>query len=135
MAFPAEILQAGISIADSLTKGAQSSITLRQASGSGPSGDLTYDDPIQLKAVVDYTSKVTIRNAEIIHISATVTILEPVPVNGAILDPPRTEPIDTRDKITLPDGSTGLVKSVPGSVNNPNTGTGFIQVIEIGPRG
>lgn len=134
MAFPAEVIQSGVSIANSLTKGVQPSITIHQLTGMGPSGDATYATPITVSAIVDYTNKVSIRNGQILTVSATVTILDPVPVNGAVTDPPRVEPIDVRDKIILPDGTTGSIISVPGAVYNPNSGTGFIQVIEIGNR-
>jgi hypothetical protein len=134
MSFPAELIESGISIANSLTKGVQGSIILEQLTGMGPSGDATYGTAIPLSAVVDYTNKVSIRGGQILTISATVTILETVPANGAITDPPRVEPIDPRDRITLPDGTSGQIISTPGAVNNPNTGTGFIQNIEIGNR-
>lgn len=134
MAFPAEVLQIGIDIIDSQTKGAQSQIKLEQFTGSGPSGDMTYADPVFPFAVVDYSNKVSIRGGQIVTVSATLTITERVEPNLTVTDPPRKNPIDPRDKITLPDGTTGPIISAPGSVNNPLTGTGFIQVVEIGPR-
>lgn len=135
MAFPAELLEVGINIANSLTPGVQSICVLEQFIGSGPSGDFEYDDPINVNAVVDYTNKVSIREGQIVTVSATITVLERIEPNLAVTDPPRKNPIDPRDKLTLPDGSTGSIISVPGAVNNPKTGTGFIQVIEIGSRG
>lgn len=135
MAFPGELLEIGVSIAHGLTPGAQSTCILEQVIGLGPSGDFEYDDPIEVSAVVDYTNKVSIRGGQIVTVSATVTVLERVEPNLAVIDPPRKNPIDPRDKLTLPDGTTGPIISVPGAVNNPRTGTGFIQVIEIGSRG
>jgi hypothetical protein len=135
MSFPAEILESGISIARGLTSGVQETCILEQVTGSSPSGDLEYADPIEFHPIVDYTNKVSIRNAQIVSISATLTVLESISFNtAAVIDPPRKNPIDLRDRITLPDGSTGPIISVPGSVSNPRTGTGFIQVIEIGTR-
>lgn len=135
MAFPAELLEVGIDIANSLTSGVQSICILEQFIGSGPSGDFTYASPVEVSAVVDYTNKVSIRGGQIVTVSATVTVLERIEPNLTVTDPPRKNPIDPRDKLTLPDGSTGSIISVPGAVNNPKTGTGFIQVLEIGPRG
>ena len=124
MAFPAEILAAGVAIADSLTKGVQSTIILERFLSSDASGNETYDTPREVKATVDYTNKVYIRNGQIVSVSATLTITEQLGFT-----------IGNRDKITLPDGSSGPVQSSPGAVNNPLTGTGFIQEVEIGPRG
>src|SRR5688572_2089446 len=134
MAFPAEVLESGVSIINSLTLGARSTCILEQFIGSGPSGDLSYAAPVDIRGVVDYTNKVYIRNAQIVSISAILTVTEPVPFNLTVTDPPRKNPIDPRDRITLPDGTAGPIISTPGAVNNPNTGTGFIQVVEIGPR-
>lgn len=134
MAFPGDILEKGITIADKLIPGVKSMCTLKQFTGSDANGDLTFADPITFSAVVDYTNKVTIRNAQTVSISATLTILETVAFNLTMTDPPRRNPIDPRDEITLPDSTIGPIISVPGSVNNPRTGTGFIQIVEIGPR-
>lgn len=134
MAFPGDILEKGIAIADKLIPGVKTTCTLEQFTGSDANGDETYASAISFKAIVDYTNKVTIRNAQMVSISATLTILERVLFNNTLTDPPRRNPIDPRDRITLPDGTTGPIISVPGSVNNPKTGTGFIQVVEIGPR-
>lgn len=134
MAFPGDILEKGIKIADGLIPGLKAICTLKQFTGSDANGDLTYADPITFKAIVDYTNKVTIRAAQMVSISATLTILETIPFNNTLTDPPRKNPIDPRDEIILPDGSTGPIISAPGSVHNPRTGTGFIQVVEIGPR-
>lgn len=132
--FPGDILETGIDILDSLIPGFKTTCILEQFTGSDANGDETYASPITIEAVVDYTNKVSLRNAQIVSISATITILKPVPFNNTLTDPPRRNPIDPRDKITLPDGTTGKILSVPGAVNNPSTGTGFIQVVEIGPR-
>ncbi len=133
--FPGNVLESGIQLLDSLIPGVKTVCTLEQFTGSDANGDETYAPPItDIEAVVDYTNKVTIRNAQIVSISATLTILKEVPFNNTVTDPPRRNPIDPRDKITLPDGTTGKILSVPGAVNNPTTGTGFIQVVEIGPR-
>lgn len=141
MAFPGNILETGIKIADGLIPGLKGDCILKQFIGSDANGDLIHTDgvdgrpnPIPFKAIVDYTNKVTIRNAQMISISATLTILETIPFNNTLTDPPRKNPIDPRDEIILPDGSTGPIISAPGSVHNPRTGTGFIQVVEIGPR-
>lgn len=133
--FPGNVLEAGIKVLDSLIPGVKTTFLLEQFTGVDANGDETYAAPIDdIDAVVDYTNKVTLRNGQMVSISATLTILKPIPFNNTLTDPPRRNPIDPRDRITLPDGTTGKILSVPGAVNNPSTGTGFIQVVEIGPR-
>ncbi len=141
MAFPGNILETGVKIVDRAIPGLKAVCTLKQFIGSDANGDVLLTDglegrpnPITFKSVVDYTNKVTIRNAQMVSISATLTITETIPFNNTLTDPPRRNPIDPRDEIILPDGTSGPIISAPGSVLNPRTGTGFIQVVEMGPR-
>jgi hypothetical protein len=57
-----------------------------------------------------------------------VTILTPVEENGTA---GRSEPIDTRDRLTLPDDSTGPILSVEG-VLDPSTGQPYMTSIWMG---
>lgn len=141
MAFPGNILEIGVKIVDKAIPGVKAECVLKQFIGSDANGDLLHTDgldgrpdPIPFEAVVDYTNKVTIRNAQMVSISATLTVLEAIPFNDTLTDPPRRNPIDPRDEIILPDGTVGQIISVPGSIHNRRTGTGFVQVVEIGPR-
>jgi hypothetical protein len=59
---------------------------------------------------------------------ATVTFIGPVTANGAV---DRQEPIDPRDKITLPDGSTGSILSIEG-VADPSTSYPYMFVVALG---
>lgn len=134
MAFPLELLRSGIATADGLTKGVQGVITLEQCTGQDGKGKRTYATGIPVHAVIDLTRKQRTTGAGlVITVIAALTIMETVPANGtAIATQPRQEPIDPRDRITLPDGRTGPIVSVPGAVLDPGTGYGLIQSIEIG---
>lgn len=129
MSFPAEILRSGIQIADSLTKGVQSTITIERWTGQTVHGDDTYSIPITVSAVIDRTNKVINRGDEQITIGATLTVIGDIPPDGGV---GRREPIDPRDRITLPDGFTGPIINAPNSVVDPGTGRGFINEIMLG---
>lgn len=130
MSFPAEILATGIGIADSLTKGVQGTCTLEAWTASDGRGARTYAAPVTFRAVVDTTRKEVIRNGKEVIIVATVVIVGDLAPNGAA---GRVEPVDPRDRITLPDGTTGTILSSPGAPINPLTGRAFVQLIELGP--
>lgn len=137
MSFPAEILRLGISLANSFTAGVQCQVKFEACTGQNANGR-TYAAPVYLSAVVDYTSKerVNVSTGKVQIIAATITVIGDVHPNGsAITGNPRREPIDDRDRLTLPNGFTGPVISAPGSVADPATGRGFIHVIELGVVG
>ena len=128
------LLDGGIQIADNLLKsfGLECDITHRAYTGQNGYGTETYADAVTRKAVVDYTRKQRLVEGKLITVVATVTILEAVTANGATTNPPRSEPIDPRDIIVLPDGTTGPIHSVPDSVVNPATGRPFLNTIYLG---
>lgn len=134
MSFPREVLVSGIAIADTLTKGVQVAITHEAFIGQSVSGKPTYDTGVSLMAVEDLTSKVEFRGGQLVTIGATLTIVGDVASNGAVTSPPRREPIDPRDRITLSDGSSGPILEAPGAVIDPVTNRGFIHTIKLGPR-
>jgi hypothetical protein len=57
-----------------------------------------------------------------------VTILRPVVAHGA---DNRQEPVDARDKLTLPDGTTGPILAV-GGMTDPSTGKPYLHEIWLG---
>ena len=128
-----DILRAGIAIADSVTKDVQASITWRAWTGQNWKGEDTFADPVTIKAIVDLTRKRRFNaDGQEILVIATLTILEPVTPNGATTVPPRQEPIDVRDQITLPNGSTGPIIQGPGAVFDPGEERPFINEIYLG---
>jgi hypothetical protein len=88
---------------------------------------------VTLNAVVDLTRKQrTLTSGRVITVIATLTIVGDVTPNGTT---GRKEPIDPRDRITLPDGTTGPIIDAPGAVVDPGTGRGFIHEIMLGEVG
>lgn len=131
MAFPAEILESSIKIADGLTKGAQDKVIHRAWIGQDVFGEVTYASPITRDAVVDRTNKSIVKEGQFINISATIIFVGDILPNGAA---GRREPIDPRDELTLSDGFTGPIIDAPGAVINPKTKRGFIQRVMLGAR-
>jgi len=133
MAFPLEIVRSGIVLANGLTKGLQCKVKFEAVTGQGANGR-TYAAPIYIDAVVDMTTKERVRpDGKILTIAATVTVVGDIPANGTVIaGNPRREPVDPRDRVTLPNGFTGPIISAPGSVIDPGTNRGLIHVIELG---
>lgn len=134
MSFPAEILRSGISLANELTLGVQCQVKFEACTGQNANGR-TYAAPVYLSAVVDFTAKerVSAVTDKVQTIAATIMVVGDVKPNGTIIaNNPRREPVDDRDRLTLPNGFTGPIISAPGSVVDPATNRGFIHVIEIG---
>lgn len=132
--FPLDILLDGIDIVSELTQGLQGRCLLQQFAGQSNSGDELYGATKSFLAIVDYTSKQIQRNGQFVMTGGTVIALESISPLGVVTDPPRMEPIDTRDKLILPDNSIVPILDTPGSVMNPETNQGLVPTIMIGPR-
>lgn len=125
----ADIVRSGIAIAKNVTADLQVDITLEAWTGSDGYGAPTYAAAVILPAIVVKKQRI-IKNplGEIIKSKHEVTILQPVTANGAT---GREEPIDPRDRITLPDESTGPILDVTGMID-PSTGAPFMPEIWLG---
>jgi hypothetical protein len=129
MPFPAEILATGVGIADKLTKGVQAPFTLEAYLSEDGAGLASFAAPVTLLGVVDQTRRQVAIEGLMVVVVATITVVGDVTPNGA---PGRNEPIDPRDRITLPDGTTGPIIDAPGAVVNPLMGRPFVNTILIG---
>lgn len=128
----------GIKTADKFTsgpKGVQVELPYRAWVGQDDWGKPTYDppadeDPATIFAIVEQKleSKLDMGTGKVIETKAKLTILKPVPANGA---EGRIEPIDPRDLILLPDGSSGPIYR-PQGLTNPGTGLPFMLEVWIG---
>jgi hypothetical protein len=125
MAFPRDILVAGIKIADTLTAGVQGPVTYEAYTGADGDGDESYASPTTIYCVVDQTRKSNATpTGRVVTTVATLTF----PRGGININP--------KDKITLADGTTGpLILDAPDAVFDPLTGRGFITTVKIGEPG
>lgn len=92
-------------------------------------GDAQFAAAVARPALVTMKqTRVTLPNGEVLESRAVVTFLEPVPANGAAN---RREPIDPRDRITLPDGTTGPILQVSGPID-PATNAPYMVKVMLG---
>lgn len=126
----ADILRNGVALANTLTESVQGTCRLEAWIAQDGKGKSTYASSVNFKAVVDYTRKQrwSADGRTIVGV-ATLTVLTPVTPNGAA---GRREPIDPRDRITLPDGMKVVILETPGAVLDPPAGRPFIHEIFVG---
>lgn len=93
-------------------------------------GDEIPPTPVTLRALVQMDPAVD-RNprGQAVKLRAIVTFLEPPEPVGV---PGRREPIDPRDRIILPDGSTGQIVDIKAGLTNPDTEQPFAVQVSIG---
>jgi hypothetical protein len=108
----------------------QGPVTITPWTGQDAFGSASFGAPFTLTALVEQGEKsYDMANGVTVTTKATVTFLQPVPVNGAA---GRVEPIDDRDVIRLADGTTGpVVMGLPMLVD-PSTTKPYFQQIGIG---
>lgn len=131
--FPLNILKKGVKLVDKFTPGVKTTITLEQWTSQSATGKKIYSiAPIKLPAIVDRNSKTINLGGQLVITSGEILILKSVKPTGVTTNPPRKEPIDPNDRITLSDGTVIKILSTPGSIENPETKQGLIIRIIIG---
>ena len=115
------IIRDAVALAKDLTAQAQADITLEAWTAHGTSGAApTYAAGVTIPAMVDEeTESFRTTLGEVIPVKAVIRILQPVAANGA---DDREEPIDPRDRITLPSGTVGAPIMGAGGLVDPSTG-------------
>lgn len=109
------IVRKGVALANRVTGPLQVNIVHEAWLSSLPGGDYTYDTPTTRLAIVEYGIYLrTMSDGRQIQATAHVTFPYPLVANGA---PGRDEPIDVRDRITLPRGGTSEIVDVRGFVD------------------
>jgi hypothetical protein len=130
-----DIVRAGVRTIHGITRDLQAPVTIQPWIGQDVHGEAKYDLPGTL-----YTAIVDTREQQkkdilgnMVSIRALVIILVPVPPHGA---PGRREPIDPRDKVILPDGSSGTIVGIAGFIDGGTSKPYFHEIwIGIGGRG
>lgn len=115
MAGLADVVRAGVAAAHTITQTLQVDVSLARYTGQDAMGAVAYAAAADYPALVEYKVRLhTTASGKIVQTRAKVTFLTVIPPNGAAN---RTEPIDSRDRIVLPDGTTGPIVDVEGLVN------------------
>ena len=128
MAFD-DLIRTGVALADSLTGSLQATVTHEAWIGSDEFGKASFATGVGRPAIVERRNRERqMSDGRTILTTAKITFLRPIPANGAT---GRKEPIDSRDRLTLPDGSTDPVADVEALVD-PDTGRGYYAVVYLG---
>lgn len=125
----ADIVRSGIATANSLTADLQDEVLHEPWIGNDKFGKPLYGNGVMRPALVERKSANRYgANGQVIAQNAQVTFIYPMSPNGA---PMRQEPVDPRDRITLPDGWTGPIVNVEGLVD-PSTGLPYMYQVSLG---
>lgn len=120
------IVRSGVALANSLTASLQVTVTHEAWTGNNVHGKHTYAAPISRLAIVEHKQLLRrTRDATVTMVEPSVLILEPVDDNGAT---GRKEPIDPRDRITLPDGRI-LTQLLVEMVMDPETNRPYMYMV------
>lgn len=126
-----KLISNAVAIADDATKSIQVSVTYRAwISDSDQWGNKEYASPLTLRAIYEskHESKLDTNTGQVVQVQGKLTIIDVPDPNGAA---GRVEPIDNRDLIVLPDGTTGPIFK-PEGLYNPAAGKPFLIELWIG---
>ena len=126
-----KLVRDGVALADSLTSSLQDEVVYEPWIGLDGFGGSEYGPPQNIPAIIEKSDSLQ-RDSEgrDIRVDTRINILKPILANGA---DERDEPIDPRDRFTLPDGTTGPVASVETLID-PATGFGYYQIVSLGVK-
>ncbi len=127
------IIRSGVEAWNAATATAQGVVTFEAFVGPSDAlgDDGAYADPIPLRCHIlrDPASDPT-STGDAQKTLATLGFLSPIPPNGS---PHRqSEPIDPRDRFTLPDGSSGPITEIAGGYVDPATGVPYLTQVTLG---
>lgn len=124
------ILKNAIATANSITGGVgglQSVITVEAWTGLNGYGKATYASAVNVNAVVERKQQwIRSREGREVLSRARISILEPM---TSVTADSRSNPIDLRDRITLPDGTTGPILDVQGPIDPDTSAPFFLEVV------
>ena len=136
MDFSSLLRDVGLPIIDNLTGSLQGVITIEPWIGTDDYSKPTYGTAVNVDAIIEDAShlrrvgrsKEDIVDGQESQVKTVLTIPRPLSSNGAA---GRREPIDPRDRVTLPGGVTGPILNVDGVID-PLTGKPYMFTVELG---
>lgn len=129
-----DVIRGAVAVAKTVTSDLQPSVTHEAWTGSGAGyGKSAYAVGVAYPALVERKHGLVSKApaGELREVQAKITFLEPVTPNGAT---GRTEPIDPRDILTLPDGTTGPILKTAGFISK-STGRPYLTEVWLGYQG
>jgi hypothetical protein len=120
------IVKKAVTIADGITQSLQGNVTHIPWVGQDGDGTPHYGTPVIYKAIVDARQiERKTPDGSMVLTNAYILFLYPITPNGAV---GRTEPIDPRDKIICPDGTSGVVAAANGFMDPTTSHPFFAEV-------
>jgi len=126
----ADVIRSGVAVINSVTSDLQVTVQHYAWTGNNDDGESTYDTVVNLSAIVQYGKSITLvkEGRELIIKGTSVTVVGPITDNGASN---RQEPVDPRDRLVLPDGTSGTIVDIKG-VADPSTSAQYIYEVFLG---
>lgn len=122
----AALVRKGVGTVDTFTKSLQPTVQHFAWTGQNIYGKATYAAPVSLKVIEEQEVRQhETKSGQSVMTRAKVTILQPITPNGAV---GRDEPVDSRDKITLSDGTSGPIVDIVGMTDPSTTRPFFVEV-------
>lgn len=127
-------IASAVAVANSVTADLQDNVTHEAWTGQDGTTKPTFAAGVARPALIEMEPALGASGAirspqgEVLAVRAKLTFLGPITGNGAAN---RTEPIDKRDRFTLPDGTTGPVLQVAGMID-PNTDKPYLTEVLLG---
>lgn len=127
------ILRNAVKTIDNVTKDAQDYVQHYAWIGTAGDGEKIFAEPVLRKAIVNRNQRRAVTQIAQTSIQemqsrATITIVEEILPNGAA---DRQEPIDSRDKFILPDGTSGPILDISGTID-PGTHMAYFYEVWLG---
>jgi len=121
-----DLVRSGLQIADQVTQDLQPEVLHEAWIGQDGYGNAAYAAAVARPAIVEQRlhQRVT-SSGRLVLVQAYVAFIRPIPPNGAA---GRKEPVDPRDRLTLPDGSTGPIVDQSGLVDASTTRPFYAEV-------
>lgn len=119
-----------IATAKKLTSSLADDLTIEPWTGNSRTGAPSYASAVTYPALIEFKQRIfkDRTTGRDVATKCKVTILQPITANGTS---GRHEPIDPRDKLTLPDGTVAPIKEIQGFVD-PSTGFPYMFEVFLG---
>lgn len=126
------IIEAGVALASAQFDSMKMDVVHKAWIGEDGDGEDQFASPVVRKALVDLTKGLrATKGGRMVMTHAVLTFLDPVPNTTPNTGKVREQPIDPRDVITLPDGSTSPIQS-GGGFGDSLTSQPFVNEVILG---
>lgn len=126
----ADVIRSGVAVINSVTSDLQVTVQHYAWLSNNDDGESVYDTVVNLSAIVEYGKEqsMDVNGRQSLVKGTAITVVGPITDNGGAN---RREPVDPRDRLVLPDGTSGPILSMKG-VADPSTGDQYVYEIFLG---